>query len=80
MRIAWDAVAKLIWVQVDGSPWNADALADPVAGVGGLSTASMVGAGFLGVTLLPVIGAGARYRVPGDAGYLIPTGYSEMAS
>jgi hypothetical protein len=75
MRIAYDADAELIWVKRGSGPWNNNALADPVTGVGGLSTAGLTGPAYVGVVLRQQAGAGVVCRVPSDPGYSLPPGF-----
>lgn len=80
IRVAYDATSDLFWFRQNLEDWNNDPLADPVAGIGGLSTAGLVGNAYVGVTLRPVVGAGVHYRLPGDPGYTLPAGFAEWAS
>jgi len=80
VRIAWDGDADLLWTKLGGGNWNGSAGADPVTGVGGVSTAGLVGPAYVGATLRPVVNATVRYRIPGDLGYTLPTGFAEWAS
>jgi len=76
MRVAWDADNDLFWIaRGAAAPWNNNVAADPVAGIGGLSTGGLAGPAYVGVVLRQQAGAGVVCRVPGDPGYNLLPGF-----
>jgi hypothetical protein len=80
VRIAYYADVDQVWIALGDGDWNGSPFASPVSGLGGLSGGGLVGAGYVGVTLRPVTGAGVRIRLPGDVGYELPDGYQEWSA
>lgn len=77
--IAWDPVAKLVWVSINGANWNNNALADPSTGVGGLSLSTINAGPWFPMFSAATSGASVIARFgAGDMAYRTPTGFSTM--
>jgi len=76
---AFDPIAKLIWVSLNGANWNNSATANPSTGVGGVSIATINAGPYFPTFSAASNGAACIGRFgTNDMAFPIPTGFSAM--
>lgn len=76
---AFDPVAKLIWVSLNGGNWNNSATANPSTGIGGVSVATVNAGPYFPTFSANSNGVACVGRFgTGDMAFPIPTGFSTL--